>query len=504
MAIKSSSVIPSSMPYVVQAKPWTPRAYMKRAAKFLLEHACAALFLDPGLGKTSISLAALKILKAKRAARKTLIIAPLRVCHLVWPKEVKKWIDFNDLKIVVLHGPNKEQLLNEHADIYVINPEGLDWLLEVRKDRSSKRVKVSINEQRWRKFNFDTLIIDELSKFKHINTIRFKAMRLVLHTFSRRWGLTGSPAANGLLDLFGQCFMIDQGRTFGRFISHYRQQYFVNSSHNPFVWTPVKGAEQQIYKRLSPLVLRMAADDYLDMPEVIVNNIRVDLPKSVMEIYAHLEDDLIAKVDDRTITAANAAVASGKCRQVANGGIYLDRELSAMGLKLPKSSREWVNLHTEKLDALEDLIDELQGSPILIAYEFEHDLDRLQGRFGKDIPYIGGGVSTKRASELESLWNRGELPYLFAHPQSISHGLNLQESGYHVGWHSMTWDYELYDQFIRRLLRQGNKSKHVFVHHFIARGTIDEVMLASNKSKHRGQQSLFNGLKLLAAKRRRR
>jgi len=477
---------------------------MTKAAKFLLEHACAALFLDPGLGKTSITLAAIKILKAKKMTKKALIIAPLRVCHLVWPKEGKKWIDFNGLKIVVLHGPNKERLLHEPADIYLINPEGLDWLLDVQKVRTKNKVRVTVNEARWRKFNFDTLIIDELSKFKHTNTIRFKAMRFVLHTFSRRWGLTGSPAANGLMNLFGQCYMLDQGRSLGQYISHYRQQYFVNATYSPFVWIPIKGAEQQIYKRINPLVLRMSADDYLTMPQLIPNNIRVDLPTGVMKVYTELEEDLIAKIDDRTVTAVNAAVVSGKCRQVANGGIYLDPQVTAMGLWPSKSNREWVNLHAEKLDALEDLIDELQGSPLLVAYEFEHDLDRLRIRFGKDIPYIGGGVSTKRASELEGQWNRGELPYLFAHPQSIGHGLNLQESGYHVCWHSMTWDYELYDQFIRRLLRQGNTAKHVFVHHIIARDTVDEVMLVTMKSKHRGQQALFNGLKLLAAKRRKK
>lgn len=481
--------------------PWVPRAYMRKAVKFLLEHACAALFLDPGLGKTSITLAAIKILKEKGLLKKVLIIAPLRVCHLVWPKEAKKWADFANLKIVVLHGPEKDRLLTEPADIYVINPEGLDWLLGVTKKKVGARTRVTINERRLRQLNFDTLVFDELSKFKHVNTIRFKAMKLTLHTFARRWGLTGSPAANGLLDLFGQCYMLDRGRSLGPYISHYRQAYFVNPPYSPFVWLPIAGAEKSIYKCLSPLALRMSADDYLDMPELIVNNIRVDLPPSVMAIYEKLENDLIARVDSRTITAANAAVASGKCRQVANGGIYLDRELTALGLRLPKSSREWVNLHDEKISALADLIDELQGSPVLVAYEFEHDLDRLRLKFGADIPYIGGGVSTKRTAELETAWNKGQLPILFAQPQSVGHGLNLQEAGYHVAWHSLTWDYELYDQFIRRVLRQGNTAKHVFVHHFIARNTIDEVVLATMRSKHRGQQALFDGLLALARRR---
>lgn len=498
MATRSVRAQQLITPLQKSAVPWTPRAYMKKAAKFLLEHPAAALFLDPGLGKTSITLAAIKILKMKRLAKKVLIIAPLRVCHLVWPKEAAKWSDFAGLTIAVLHGKHKEALLRSHADIYVINPEGLDWLLGIQKvkDRNG-RTRVSVDERRIRQLGFDTLVIDELSKFKHVNTIRFKAMKLVLHTFTRRWGLTGSPAANGLLDLFGQCYMLDRGRSLGAYITHYRQAYFINPPHSPFVWLPIKNAEKQIYTRLSALALRMSADDYLDMPELIYNNIYVDLPPKVMAIYERLQEDLIAQIDGRLVVASNAAVASGKCRQVANGGIYLSPELATLKLNLPKSSREWVNLHDEKIAALADLIDELQGSPLLVAYEFEHDLDRLRIKFGRDIPYIGGGVSTARAAELEAAWNRGELPVLYAHTQSIGHGLNLQESGHHVCFHSLTWDYELYDQFIRRILRQGNAARRVFVHHMIARGTIDEVIVALMKAKCRGQQALFDGLTAL-------
>jgi SNF2 family DNA or RNA helicase len=478
------------------AKPWTPHSYQKKAVKFLLEHAAGALFLDPGLGKTSITLAAIKMLKQKKVLDKVLLIAPLRVCYSVWPKEVEKWEDFNDIKVVVLHGPNKDALLKTEADVYVINPEGLEWLLQVEKTKTAQgKTKVSVDLRRWKQLGFDTLVVDELSKFKHINTNRFKALKLVLHTFRRRWGLTGSPAPNGLMDLFGQCYILDQGRTLGQYITHYRMKYFV-PSHDGFSWNIREGAEQEIYERLSPLALRMAADDYLDMPTLIENNIRVDLPEKVMEIYDRLENDLIAKLDAKVVVASNAAAASMKCRQVANGGIYLDPEVEAL-VKLPKSKREWVNLHTEKVDALADLIEELQGSPILVAYDFEHDLDRLRERLGQDVPYIGGGVSAKRSAELEKAWNAGRLPVLLGHPQAMAHGLNLQEVGHHVCWHSLTWDYELYDQFIRRVLRQGNKSKKVFVHHIIARNTIDHAILAAVKSKRNGQNALFAALKSL-------
>lgn len=476
--------------------PWQPHAYQKKAVKFLLEHAASALFLDPGLGKTSITLAAIKLLKQKKVLDKVLLIAPLRVCYSVWPKETEKWTDFNGLRVVVLHGSKKDEALKQDADVYVINPEGLDWLLQVQKTKTPNgKTKVSIDLRRWKQFGFDTLVIDELSKFKHTNTNRFKALKLVLHTFGRRWGLTGSPASNGLLDLFGQCYVLDQGRTLGPYITHYRMKYFV-PSHDGFSWNIREGAEQEIYERLAPLALRMAADDYLDMPTLIENNIRVDLPEQVMRMYDQLEEDLIAKLNDKVVVASTAAAASIKCRQVANGGIYIDPEVEAL-VKLPKSKREWVNLHTEKVDALADLIEELQGSPILVAYDFEHDLDRLREKLGQDVPYIGGGVTAKRSAELEKLWNAGKLPVLLGHPQAMAHGLNLQEVGHHVCWHSLTWDFELYDQFIRRVLRQGNKSKKVFVHHIMARGTVDEAVLSAVKSKRRGQNALFDALKKL-------
>jgi len=478
------------------SKPWQPHAYQKKAVKFLLEHAASALFLDPGLGKTSITLAAIKLLKQKKVLDKVLLIAPLRVCYSVWPKEVDKWTDFGGIKIAVLHGPKKDEALKSEADVYVVNPEGLDWLLQVKKTKTATgKTKVDVDLRRFKAFGFDTLVVDELSKFKHTSTNRFKGLKLVLNTFRRRWGLTGSPASNGLLDLFGQCFILDQGRTLGPYISHYRMKYFV-PSHDGFNWNIREGAEDEIYERISPLALRMAADDYLDMPTLIENNIRVDLPDNVMRIYDQLEEDLIAKLDTKVIVASTAAAASMKCRQVANGGIYLDQDVQAL-VKLPKSAREWVNLHTEKVDALADLIEELQGSPLLVAYDFEHDLDRLREKLGADVPYIGGGVSAKRSSELEAQWNAGKLPVLLGHPQAMAHGLNLQEMGNHVCWHSLTWDYELYDQFIRRVLRQGNKSKKVFCHHIMAKGTIDEAVLAAVKSKRKGQNALFDALKKL-------
>lgn len=472
---------------------WDPHEYQKRAVKFILERACSLLLLSPGLGKTSIALAAIKILKKKKLLNKVLVIAPLRVCHSVWPVEAEKWSDFKDLKVVVLHGPKKDELLKEEADIYVINFEGVKWLFGKFITKSG-----SPSVSKWKKMGFDTLIIDELSKMKNPRSIRFKTLKMFHHTFARRWGLTGSPASNGLMDLFGQLYIIDEGRSLGRYITQYRTKYFV-PDYSGFNWTIMDGAEEQIYERISPLSLRMSAEDYLDMPDRVENNIMVDLPKDAFEVYDALESILVAQINDKTITAGSAASASSKLRQIANGGCYLDQEESNALHIIPAQSKKWENIHSAKIDALQDLIDELQGQPLLVAYDFNHDLDRIRKTFGEDVPYIGGGVSTKRSKDLERKWNNGDLPYLFGHPQSISHGLNLQESGHHVAWLSLTWDYELYDQFICRVYRQGNSSSSVFIHHIIARGTIDEQIMWALRSKGKGQNALFSALKRLAS-----
>lgn len=484
-------------------KKWNPRNYQKRGAKFLLENAAAMLLLDPGLGKTAITLAAIKVLKKGGHIDRALIVAPLRVMASTWPREVCKWKDFEDLTFTILHGPKKESLLADKTDIHLINPEGLDWLLNMQEKEIGRKGKtiVTPDMRRWRDCGYDLLVIDEVSKFKSKKSNRSKAIMSVLSTFPRRWGLTGSPAPNGLLDLFGQCLVIDGGATFGPHITHYRKRFFMPSG-NGFSWE-IAGdwAEKEIYKRLSKIALTMRAEDYLEMPTVIENNIKIDLPDGARAAYNRFEEQLIAEIDDKVITAANAGVRSMKCRQLANGAVYVDQEVEAL-IKLPKKYREWAEVHDEKIDALDSLVSELQGSPILVAYDFGHDLARIktwyEKRFGNQygpFPFIGSGVSLKRQNELETLWNAGKLPFLCGHPASIGHGLNLQEAGYNVCWFAMTWDFDQYDQFIRRVRRQGQKAKQVFVHHILARNTVDIDMLYALKSKRRGQDALFEALK---------
>lgn len=466
-----------------------------------MEHACGALFLEPGLGKTTVAMAAFRFLRDRGLASRALIVAPLRVCQLVWPAEREKWEDFSDLRMVVLHGPDKDELIREDAELFVINPDGLPWLMGLERERRpTGKVKVTVDAKRWRGLELDTLIVDELSKFKDSGTQRFKAIRQVLGSFGRRWGMTGSPSPNGLGDLFGQMYVIDEGRSLGRYVSHYRSRYFT-PAWDGYGFDLRDGADREIFKRVKPVTLSMEARDYLDLPKLVERTVEVELPKEARRVYDELEEDLISRIADGVVVAANAAVASMKCRQVANGGIYLDPEVREL-VRMKRSDREWVDLHEEKSDAIADLAAELQGKPLLVAYDFEHDLVRLRAALGKDVPHIGGGVTGKRAAAIERAWNAGKVPILLGHPQSIAHGLNLQGAGCHVAWHSLTWNYELYDQFIRRVLRQGQRSRKVFVHHVVARDTVDVTILAALRSKESGQRALFAALKSRVAARK--
>jgi len=437
-----------------------------KTVRFMLQNACAGLFLDPGLGKTSISLAALKVLKKENLAQKTLIIAPLRVCYSVWPKEVAKWDDFKDLTVVILHGKDKEKNLEKDADIYIINPEGLLWLCK----------------KNFKQLDFDVLIIDESSKFKATNTQRFKLLRNILPFFRRRYILTGTPVPNGMMDIFGQIYILDLGAALGRFITHYRNNYFYPTGYGGYEWKLQDGAEARIQEKIRPLTLRLEDKDYLELPELIINPVEVELPKAARLAYNEMEREMIVALTKGDVVAANAAAASMKCRQMANGGVYGE-------------DRAVHHLHMEKAEAVLDLVEELQGTPALIAYEFHHDLERLLKVLGAKTPYIGGGVSAKRSAELEQAWNAGELPVLLGHPASISHGLNLQNAGNHVIWHSLTWNFEHYDQFNKRVRRQGSKHKKVFIHHITARDTVDEAILTALAFKDNTQRSLLNGLK---------
>lgn len=493
----SVSLLPEEFMAAPKPKPWTPHDYQKKAIKFMIERMAAALFLDPGLGKTSICLGAFKILKKQGMVQKAYIVAPLRVCYSVWPREIEKWADFNGLKVEVLHGPDKEEALKREADIYVINPEGLEWLFGVKKVRSERTGKVSVTHDTKRvkslKLEDAMLIVDESTKFKHSGSQRFKILRPILPRFRRRYILTGTPAPNGLMDLFGQVYILDLGKSLGQFITNYRNTFFDATGFGGFEWVPKPDTPKKIETLLKPLALRMEARDYLELPEEVVNPIYVDLPADAMRVYKEMEVEMLAMLEGQeVVTAVSAGAASNKCRQIANGGIYREDYIRAQA---KCRSERWLDLHTAKIDATVDLVEELNGKPVLIAYDFEHDLHRLLKAFGKDTPYIGGGVSGAKAAAIECAWNRGEIPILLGHPAAMGHGLNLQEAGQHIIWHSLTYDLELYDQFIKRVLRQGNKHSRVFIHQLVARGTVDELILLALGDKNHTQQTFLKALK---------
>lgn len=482
------------------SEPWKPHAGQKKAVKFLVEHANAGLFADPGTGKTSAVYAAFLFLKKRKLARKMLVIAPLKPAWLVWPAEAQKWTDFTGLRVEVLHGPGREEAIRRDADVYVINPDGLDWLLGAERSKTkSGKVSVSIDYAGFRDLGFDVLVLDELTLWKHTQSGRHKALKQVIGTFQRRWGLTGTPAPNGLIDLFGQCYMLDMGKAFGPYVTHFRNAFFVPSfDGNGYLLQA--GAQDRIYERLRPLVLRLVASDYVDMPDIVQNVIKFKLPPDVKKLYDKLEDDMVAWMDDNVISAVNAAAVSTKLRQVVSGGVYIDETINdILGKKKSKSiitegGRSWINLHDEKTDLIADLVEELNGQPLLVGYDFHHDLDRLTRRFGKDVPNLGSGVSPKKMLEIERAWNAGDIPLLLGHPRSMGHGLNLQGSGNHCAWYSMTWDLELYDQFIRRIARQGSKHRRVFVHHLLAEGTIDTRIFYVLRNKSKTQNALLTAL----------
>lgn len=484
---------------------------------------------ENGLGKTSITYGSAKVLKNKGLFRGALVIAPLRCVYSVWPTERDKWDDFKEFSVGLLHGDEKEEvLLEQQHDFYVINFEGIEWLFGTPKPNRPKRRQGQDKEsyeksiaaytkkleawqiedakvKRRRKALFekvDTLIIDELSKMKHPETKRFSSLKPWLCKFARRWGLTGSPAPNGLMDLFGQCYCLDMGKALGPYITHFRNKFFYPSGFGGYDWKLQEGAADKIYAAIKPLALRMDANDYLKMPKLIPVTVYVDLPKAARKTYEAMEDDLFAEIDGEEFVAVNAASASIKCQQIANGALYKDRVDALTGLPI-KGKREWTVIHNAKLEAMQDLIEEMQGQPLLWGYHFGHDLERIVKTLGKATPHMD--VSPKIGDQLVKKWNRNELDYLFCHPASVGHGLNMQEGGArHVAWFNIPWDLELYDQFIRRLLRQGNDADCVFVYHIVARDTVDEAKMRALSSKYKGQKALLDALRQYRAERGRK
>jgi SNF2 family DNA or RNA helicase len=428
------------------------------------------LFAHPGLGKTSTTLAAFSVLKENGAAKGMLVVAPLRPTYKVWPAEVGKWNDFRHLSWTILHGPHKEARLHavNRCDLYFINYEGLAWLegqLGKMKD-----------------WPFDVLCLDESTKIKNTQTQRFKTCKRLRDRFSRVWALTGTPAPNGIENLFGQVFMLDGGERLGRYVTHFRREYFREERQygGYSLWFPLADTQQRVQDKIADITLALRAEDYLKMPRRIENRIEVDLPAPARKVYKGVEDEFYAELRSGVVTAANAAAKSMKLRQVTGGGVY--------------GTEGAQELHTSKIDALLDLIEEQEGQPLLVAVAFEHEVQRIRTALGYDVPYLGGGISIGKSNQIVDDWNAGKLPVLLAHPTSVAHGLNLQAGGNAVCWFSLTWNLEEFDQFNARVYRQG-QTKPVTFHYIVATDTIDDNVLTALQSKDRTQKALMNALK---------
>ena len=457
------------------AGKWVPLPYMEAAVQVVLERDKCGVLLKPGMRKTSITLAAFTLLQEMKMAKALLVLAPLRVCYTAWPKEVKKWADFEHLSVGILHGKNKDKVLGEKHDVYVCNYDGLKWLVE-----ACSKLKT---------LPFDMLVADESTKLKHTNTQRFKLLKPWLKQFPRRVILTGTPTARHLMDLFGQCYVMDSGQTFGPYITRFRDEFFYPTGYMGYDWQPKPGAEQEIYARLAPRVYYAHDEDWLQLPEFIEKDVEVELPPKARAMYDQLENTLRLQFEQGKVTAANAAVVSMKARQLANGGVYLDGP-----------QRTWQHVHEAKTEAVIDLLDELSGQPTLITYDFLHDLERLKKAakafFGEEIQHIGqGGLSPAKLPGLIDAWNRGEVPAIIVNPQSMSHGVDgLQEAGRAIIWHSLTYDGESYEQLNRRLRRSG-QTERVLIARIIVTRTVDEAVVASLTRKENQQSNLFNALK---------
>ena len=440
-----------------------PHDYQRYAAEFIITHPISALLLDMGLGKTSITLTAINdLLFDSFEIHKVLVVAPLRVARDTWSAEIEKWEHLKNLQYSVVVGPAQERLkaLCTPADIYIINRENIQWLVE----------------ESGLTFDFDMAVIDELSSFKNHQSKRFKAFMKVRPKLKRIVGLTGTPASNGLMDLFAEFKLLDMGERLGRLIGQYRNAYFQPDKRNGMVvysYKPLPDAEQRIYDKISDITISMKATDHLKMPELISAEYMVQLSENEKEKYDRLKKDLIFSTEDNEVTAANAASLSNKLSQMANGAVYSD-------------DGETVHIHDRKLDALEDIIESMNGRPLLVAYWFKHDLERIKKRF--EIREI-------KSSEDISDWNSGKIPVALIHPASAGHGLNLQSGGSTLVWLGLTWSLELYQQTNARLWRQGQTADTVVIQHLIAQSTIDEQIMKALKTKDTTQAALITAVK---------
>ena len=446
---------------------FNPHKYQQYAIDFIIKNPIAAILLDMSMGKTAICLMAIQHLMYESfEVNKVLVICPLRVT-LTWRDEIHKWSQLNGLTYSIVKGTaaQRKKALQVDADIYIINRENVPWLI------NTSGVP----------FDFDMVVVDELSSFKNHQTARHKALMKVRPYIKRIVGLTGTPVSGGLMDLFAEFKLLDMGERLGRFIGQYRLNYFKPDRVNgPIVYSYklLPGAEEKIYDKISDITISMKAVDYLDMPELITTEYPVYLDEDEMEKYEELKKDLILSTPEHEVTAANAASLSNKLSQMANGAVYTD-------------DRDIITFHSKKLDALEDIIESANGKPLLVAYWFKHDYTRIVERLEKI------GVKYMKIDTEESIrkWNNKEIPVALIHPASAAHGLNLQQGGNTMVWLGLSWSHELYSQACCRLYRQGQSEGTVSIIHLVTKGTIDERIMKALSQKENTQSALIDAVK---------
>ena len=442
---------------------YQPHDYQKYATQFIIDHPVAAILLQMGLGKSVITLTAIQQLLASGSVHKVLVIGPLRVARDTWPAEIEKWDHLSRLEYSVAVGTESERraALMLDVPIHIINRENVQWLIE------SSHIP----------FEYDMIVIDELSSFKNHQAKRFKSLMKQRHRVSRVVGLTGTPSSNGLMDLFAEYKLLDMGKRLGRFITQYRQDFFVPDKcgyDRVYSWKPRPGAEQEIYRRIGDITVSMKSVDFLKMPECVINRVPVAMDSNERDLYDEMKTELVLSLGDDIIDAKNAAALSGKLTQMSNGAVYSE-------------AGDAIRLHDRKLDALEDLIEAANGNPVLVAYWYQHDIQRIQERFPK--------VRTLRTSRDIADWNAGKIPVAAIHPASAGHGLNLQAGGSTLVWFGLTWSLELYQQTNARLWRQGQQAETVVIHHIITTDTIDEQIMDALERKDRTQAALIDAVR---------
>ena len=459
---------------------YVARDYGEASEDFILDNKKCALWLDMGLGKTAITLSAIKKLIWSGEVKRVLVVAPVRVCRMVWPQEISKWKEFRSLTHRLIRGTPKWRLRLTYGEehIHIINFDLLEWLIA----------------KRGKNWPYDMVVFDESSRLKNADTNRFKAVKKIVGEFNRVVQLTGTPAPNGLRNLWSQAYVLDGGRRLGDSFDAFKQRWFYSGSEYDRTIVPRENAQAEIEQKMSDVCLSIRASDYLDLPELVHNVIYTPMPDECVEEYARLEDEMFLEFEhaEETVEAVNAAVLSGKCWQYANGAMYLDPE--EPGVRIASKDRKWIKRHDVKLDALEEVLEEASGMPLLVGYWFQSDLARIKTRF-KDK----AKVLDKNPHTIDK-FNDGKIQMLLAHPESAGHGLNLQDGSNIVVFFSLTWSLELYQQLIERVgpvrQLQSGHPRPVHVHHIATPGTTDEVMLERLETNASVQDLLRERMKL--------